>query len=64
MDALQGEITLLQTALAEKQHALPAPTAHPTATTPPPAASKKLEVPSAVRFKSQSFMQFQRPPAQ
>jgi hypothetical protein len=64
MDALQGEITLLQAALAEKQHALPAPTAPPTAPPPPPAASKKLEVPSSVRFKSQSFMRFQQQPPQ
>ena len=62
MDALQGEITLLQAALAEKQRGLSAPTPPPTP--PPPAASKKLEVPPAIRFKSQSFTQFQQPAAQ
>jgi hypothetical protein len=62
MDALQGEITLLQAALAEKERGLPAPARPPT--TPAPAASKKLEVPPSIRFKSQSFTQFQQPAAQ
>jgi hypothetical protein len=62
MDALQGEITLLQAALAEKQRGLPALTPTPTASSPAPA--KKLEVPRSVQFKSESFTKFQQPAAQ
>jgi hypothetical protein len=59
MDALQGEITLLQQLQAEKQREHgPALTPPPTA--PPPAPPKKLEVPPAVRFRSEPFMQFQQ----
>jgi hypothetical protein len=62
MDAMQGEITLMQAALAEKQHGVPPSTRGPTATPPPPtpAAAKKLEVPTAVRFKSPALMEFQQ----
>lgn len=58
MDALQGEITLLQAALAENQRGLPA--LRPTPTVAPPAPAKKLEVPTSVRFKSPALMEFQQ----
>jgi hypothetical protein len=57
MDALQGEITLLQAALAEKSHG---PALAPPPTPTPPAAPKKLEVPPAVRFRSAPFVEFQQ----
>jgi hypothetical protein len=60
MDALQGEITLLQQAQAALHERNPASTPAPAA--PPPAAAKKLEVPSAVRFRSEPFTQVQRQP--
>jgi hypothetical protein len=56
MDALQGEITLLQQLQAERRGPTPTP---PTAA-PPPAPPKKLEVPPAVKFRSEPFMQFQQ----
>ena len=62
MDAMQGEITMLQTQLAEKQRGLPALT--PTPVAPPPAPAKKLEVPASVKFRSPALMEFQQQRAQ
>jgi hypothetical protein len=60
MDALQGEITLLQQAQAERHERSPASTPPPAA--PPSAAAKKLEVPQAVKFRSEPFRQAQQQP--
>jgi hypothetical protein len=59
MDAMQGELTLLQQLQAERQHDH-GPALTPPPTGPAPAAPKKLEVPPAVRFRSEPFMQSQR----
>jgi hypothetical protein len=58
MDALQGEITLLQQ-VQEKQREH-GPSLTPPAAAPPAPAPKKLEVPPAVKFRSEPFVQFQR----
>jgi len=60
MDALQGEITLLQQVQAAQHERSPASTPSPAA--PSPAAAKRLEVPPAVKFRSEPFMQAQRQP--
>ena len=59
MDALQGEITLLQQVQAAKAHEH-GPALTPAPAAPPPAPPKKLEVPPAVKFRSEPFVQIQQ----